>query len=95
MADSGRPNSKITYSTSQQADQQENTDKNEISIIDDCDFVPPTMVLNPLDLIVDQRYAYFHHDNEDVQEHSSSFLNENNLEPTTLCTEIGCNDIET
>lgn len=91
-SDAGQPNPKISYSPLKESDHQEKTDKNELSIIDDCDLVPPTVILNQ-QLIVDYKYAYFHH--EDVQENPNSFLKENSLEPTVLCIGIGCNEIET
>lgn len=95
VADSGHPNPKITISDSKQSDQQEPVDKNELSFIDDCDLVPPTIILNSQQLIVDFKYAYFHHDDEDVQNDANSFLHKNNLEPTALCSGSGCNEIET
>lgn len=72
----------------------EKPDAKELSIIDDCDQVPPTIILNQ-QLIVDYKYAHFHHDDEDVQENSNSFIADDRLEPNILCSGIKCNDIFT
>lgn len=55
----------------------------------DCDTLPPTIILNQ-DLIVDYKYAYFHHDNEDVQQNLASFVVGDKLEPNLMCTGDEC-----
>lgn len=67
----------------------EHNDNRISSNDDDCDIVPPTIILNQ-DLIVDYKYAYFHHDDEDVQQNFASFVIGDNLEPNVLCAGDEC-----
>lgn len=99
--ESGEPNSKISLLNSDLPDQlerpetlsssleHESNESNGVSFIDDCATIPPTVILNR-NLFVDYKYAYFHHDAEDVQQDSSSFINGNDLEPHILCVGNGC-----
>lgn len=50
--------------------------------------LPPTVILNE-DSIVDYKYAFFHHDDEDVQKDIDSFVVDN-LKPKVLCTNDQC-----
>lgn len=62
---------------------------NETNADGDCESVPPTVILNK-DLIVDYKYAYFHHDDEDVQKNAESFVVGDDLEPTIVCAGDDC-----
>lgn len=54
--------------------------------------VPPTVILN-LDPIVDYKYSNFHHDDEDVQENSTNFIEKDvDLNPAFLCVGDGSSD---
>lgn len=66
---------------------------NPLPEIEDCGFVPLTVALNHQP-IVDHKYAYFHNDGEDVQEHPKSFVDPNNFEPNILCAGDECSDID-
>lgn len=71
--------------------QQEKPQTKEISVIDDCNTETLTVVLNDV-LIVDGKYDGVHHDAEDVQENSTSFLDETNTESEVLCEAETCDN---
>lgn len=62
---------------------------NETNADGGCESVPPTVILNK-DLIVDYKYSYFHHDDEDVQQNADSFVVGDDLEPKTVCAGDDC-----
>lgn len=66
--------------------QQEMPQSKEISVTDDCSKKTdtPTFNLNT-DPIIDYKYAYMNHDDEDVQQNTTSFMDVKDSEPKVLC----------
>ena len=70
-------------------DEQSSPKTDGISVIDDCDNIPPTVILNR-QLIVDYKYAYFHHDDHDIDQ--NSFIDGNHSDPNVLCAGDECDN---
>lgn len=68
---------------------KEESEGESVILMEDCEHVPPTVVLND-DLFVDFKYAFFHHDAEDVQQNGPNFIGSDIVEPIVLCTGADC-----
>lgn len=55
----------------------------------ECGAIPETLIMNR-DLIVEYQYAYFHHDDEDVQQNPQNFITNNSSDFIKLCSGDEC-----
>ena len=56
----------------------------------DCEDIPPPTVVMNQELIVEYKYAYFHHDMNDVQQNYEDFVKSEELDPIVLCSGDEC-----
>ncbi|XP_055305723.1 uncharacterized protein LOC129570218 [Sitodiplosis mosellana] len=57
---------------------------------EDCEDIPPPTVVMNQELIVEHKYAYFHHDMDDVQQNYKDFVDADELDPIVLCSGDEC-----
>lgn len=69
------------YETSTPAD----SDSNE-----GCEDIPPPTVVMNQELIVEHKYAYFHHDMDDVQENIEDFIEADDPDAIAMCSGDEC-----
>lgn len=80
------------YSLMQQKNREsakEEPEEKSVILMGDCDYMPPTVVIND-DLIVDFKYAFFHHDAEDVQQNVPNFIESDDVKSIILCSGDDC-----
>lgn len=64
----------------------------DLQFNNDCEDEPaPTVVMNK-DVIVEYKYAYFHHDTDDVLTNAEDFIEATDLDPIDLCSGKRCLD---